>query len=324
MGKKGLITVLMKELSRVSLEERSKAGKILNVAKNKIEQKLFEKKELWSLRELNNRLSKESLDITLPERKYDCGTIHPISKSLNEIICIMGNLGFSIEDGPHIEDDYHNFTALNIPKNHPARQDHDTFYVKSDSKDRKVLRTHTSPVQIRTMEKKKPPIRILAAGSTYRCDDDSTHSPMFHQVEALALDKNLNMGHLKGVVIELLTTFFGNKNLPIRFRPSYFPFTEPSVEVDIGYSKKNGILRIGEGEEWLEVMGCGIVNPKVLENCGIDSNQYSGFALGLGVERFTMLKSSIIDLRSFFNSDIRWLKKFGSHPVGFPSLLRGI
>ena len=236
----------------------------------------------------------------------------------------MGCLGFKVEEGPHIEDDYNNFTALNISEHHPARQDHDTFYIKDKDSNQapKLLRTHTSPVQIRVMKREKPPIRIIAPGATYRCDDDATHSPMFHQVEGLVIDKNITMAHLKGVIKELLTKFFGVEDLSMRFRPSYFPFTEPSAEVDIRCMKLENELKIGVGEDWLEVLGCGIVNPKVLNNCNIDTSKYTGFAFGLGVERFAMLKYGIPDLRMFYESDLRWLKHYSFPPTGFPNILR--
>ena len=230
-------------------------------------------------------------------------------------------MGFEIREGPHIEDDWHNFTALNISENHPARQDHDTFYLNKKSK---LLRTHTSPVQIRVMKEKQLPIKIIAPGATYRCDDDATHSPMFHQVEGLVIDKHVNMAHLKNIIKQLLENFFQLENLPMRFRPSYFPFTEPSAEVDIGCSKKSGTLEIGKGDDWLEVLGCGMVNRVVLENCEIDSSSYQGFAFGLGVERFSMLKYGITDLRMFYENDLRWLKHFSFYPRGFPNIIRGL
>ena len=230
-------------------------------------------------------------------------------------------MGYEIREGPHIEDDFHNFTALNISENHPARQDHDTFYVNDKNK---LLRTHTSPVQIRVMTERKLPIKMIAPGVTYRCDDDATHSPMFHQVEGLVVDENVNMSDLKSTIIKLLENFFQLKDLPIRFRPSYFPFTEPSAEVDIGCSRRKGFLEIGKSDEWLEVLGCGIVNTKVLSNCGIDSNKYRGFAFGLGVERFAMLKYGIEDLRMFYDNDIGWLKHFSFSASGFPNVIRGL
>ncbi len=230
-------------------------------------------------------------------------------------------MGFEIKEGPHIENEYNNFTALNISENHPARQDHDTFYLNKKSM---LLRTHTSPVQIRVMSQKKLPIKIIAPGTTYRCDDDSTHSPMFHQVEGLVVDKNVNMAQLKSVIKVLLEKFFQIQDMPVRFRPSYFPFTEPSAEVDIGCSKKNKTLEIGKDDDWLEVLGCGIVNVKVLENCGIDTNQYRGFAFGLGVERFAMLKYGINDLRMFYDNDLKWLNNYSFSPKGFPNIIRGL
>ncbi len=270
---------------------------------------------------MNSKLLNEKIDISLPERPYKVGGIHPISKTLDELISILGSMGYEVREGPHIEDEYNNFSALNIPEHHPARQDHDTFYFNNK---RKLLRTHTSPVQIRVMSEKNLPIKIIAPGATYRCDDDATHSPMFHQIEGLVVNKKVNMANLKSTLKILLENFFQVKDLPVRFRPSYFPFTEPSAEVDIGFSKKQGSLEIGKKDDWLEVLGCGMVNKKVLENCGIDSNVYSGFAFGLGVERFAMLKYGINDLRMFYDNDLKWLKHFSFSSNGFPNVIRGL
>ena len=239
-------------------------------------------------------------------------------------LSIFALANFEVRIGPEIEDDYHNFTALNIPEEHPARQEHDTFYFHPDENgDRKVLRTHTSPVQIRTMENTKPPIRVIVPGRTYRSDHDATHSPMFHQCEGLVIGDNLNMGHLKGCLIDFCRVFFGVEDLPVRFRPSYFPFTEPSAEVDIGCSRKGGELKIGAGEEWLEILGSGMVNPRVLKNSGINPDQYQGFAFGMGLERIAMLKYGIPDLRPFFESDLRWMKHYGFMPFDVTSIHYG-
>jgi phenylalanyl-tRNA synthetase alpha chain len=252
------------------------------------------------------------------------GRIHPISQTIDEIIAIFGEMGFVVAEGPHIEDDFYNFTALNIPPEHPARQEHDTFYLpeRADGS-RLVLRTHTSPVQVRTMLKQKPPIRIIVPGRTFRCDHDATHSPMFHQVEGLVIDRTTHMGHLKGCLIEFCRAFFDVDDLPVRFRPSYFPFTEPSAEVDIGCSREGGELKIGAGGSWLEILGSGMVHPQVLRNCGIDPDEYQGFAFGMGIERVAMLKYGIPDLRTMYDSDIRWLRHYGFVPLDIPSPVRG-
>ncbi len=262
--------------------------------------------------------------MTLPVTFAGEGRIHPISQTIDEIVAIFGEMGFVVADGPHIEEDFYNFTALNIPPEHPARQEHDTFYLpeRADGT-RLVLRTHTSPVQIRTMLAQQPPIRIIVPGRTFRCDHDATHSPMFHQVEGLVIDRTTHMGHLKGCLIEFCRAFFGIDDLPVRFRPSYFPFTEPSAEVDIGCSRKGGRLEIGAGGDWLEILGSGMVHPKVLANCGIDPSEYQGFAFGMGIERMAMLKYGIPDLRAFYDSDLRWLRHYGFLPLDIPSLVRG-
>ena len=324
MGKKGIFTSLIKDLSLLDNSNKAIVGKTLNLLKKDIEINFKVKKELLTKKALSDKLNNEKIDISLPARQLKIGGIHPISKTMNEIISIMGGQGFSVKEGPHIEDDFYNFTALNIAEDHPARQDHDTFYFQRTGEVKKLLRTHTSPVQIRVMQNEPPPIKIIAPGSTYRCDDDSTHSPMFHQVEGLVVDKGITMANLKWVIKKLLTDFFGIENLPMRFRPSYFPFTEPSAEVDIGCSIKKGKLTIGEGSDWLEVMGCGMVHPSVFKSCGIDHKKFSGFAFGLGVERFAMLKHGITDLRMFYENDLRWLKHYNFSATGFPSLLRGL
>ena len=321
-GKKGLFTLLLKSLADLNNDDRAKVGKAINIIKKDIEKIIISHKSLIENKILNESLEKEKIDITLPGRPILRGGIHPISKTMDEIISILGVLGFNVEEGPHIEDDYFNFTALNIPEDHPARQEHDTFYMQGSNK-KKLLRTHTSPIQIRVMKEKKPPIKIIAPGNTYRCDDDATHSPMFHQIEGLVVDKNISMANLKWTIKELIASFFNVKDLPMRFRPSYFPFTEPSAEVDIGCEVEGGKLVLGKGKKWLEVLGCGMVNPKVFKNCEIDTNVYSGFAFGLGVERFAMLKYGITDLRMFYENDHRWLKHYSFRPTGFPNTLKG-
>ncbi|MDH3703998.1 MAG: phenylalanine--tRNA ligase subunit alpha, partial [Alphaproteobacteria bacterium] len=274
---------------------------------------------------LEASLTGEMLDVTLPVRPERQGLLHPISQTVDEVIAILGEMGFTVAEGPDIEDDFHNFTALNIPPEHPARQMHDTFYLpeKPDGS-RMVLRTHTSPVQIRTMENTEPPIRVIAPGRTYRCDSDITHTPMFHQVEGLVIDKSVHFGHLKGCLMDFCSAYFEVPDLPLRFRPSFFPFTEPSAEVDIGCSRDGGTLKIGAGDDWLEILGCGMVHPNVLNACGIDSAEYQGFAFGMGIERLAMLKYGIPDLRTFFESDLRWLRHYGFLSLETPSLLRGL
>ena len=266
--------------------------------------------------------SRDELQQKLIQRGFESPLI---SQVLDEMVAIFGDMGFSVVEGPDIEDDFHNFTALNIPPEHPARQMHDTFYLpEREDGSRLLLRTHTSPVQIRTMKAGKPPYRIIAPGRTYRCDSDITHAPMFHQVEGLVVDEHTHMGHLKGCLIDFAKTFFEVANLPVRFRPSYFPFTEPSAEMDIGCAREGGVLRIGEGADWMEILGCGMVNPRVLDMSGVDSTRYQGFAFGLGVERSAMLKYGIPDLRTFYDADARWLRHYGFASGDVPSLVGGL
>lgn len=324
LGKKGRITDLMKGLGQMAPDERKAAGQALNVLKGEIAGAIETKKSALADAELDQRLMSEKIDVTLPSRPEEAGYIHPISQTIDEIIAIFGEMGFTVAEGPDIEDDWHNFTALNIPPDHPARQEHDTFYLPGEHGERKVLRTHTSPVQIRTMTDNKPPIRIIVPGRTYRSDYDATHSPMFHQVEGLVIDKSSHMGHLKGCLIEFCRAFFEVDDLPVRFRPSYFPFTEPSAEVDIGCTREGGEFRIGHGDDWLEILGSGMVNPNVLANCGIDPNEYQGFAFGMGVERVAMLKYGIPDLRTFFESDLRWLRHYGFRALEVPGMVGGL
>ena len=310
LGKKGLISSEMKSLSSLSIEEKKIKGQELNTFKSLFEKEVLSKKNDLENKVLNEKLDKEKIDVTLPPRDYSTGKIHPISQTIYKVIEIFGSMGFSVKSGPDIESDFNNFTALNIPDHHPAREMQDTFYV-----DDKVLRTHTSPVQVRTMLNTKPPIRIIVPGRTYRSDYDATHTPMFHQVEGLLIDESSNLAHLKGCLIDFLKEFFEIKDLKYRFRPSYFPFTEPSAEMDIAFTRKDNIIKIGEGDEWLEILGCGMVNPKVLQNCSIDPSKYQGFAFGMGVERLSMLKYGITDLRTFFDSDFRWLSHYGFNPL---------
>ena len=325
LGKKGQVTQLMKTLGDLAPEERRSAGQAMNALRDEVTQALESRKAALDDLALEARLATESLDVTLPPRPDEVGRLHPISRTIDEIVAIFGEMGFTVAEGPHVEDDFHNFEALNIPAEHPARQEQDTFYLpEQEDGSRKVLRTHTSPVQIRTMLKSQPPIRIIVPGRTFRADHDATHSPMFHQVEGLVVDEKTHMGHLKGTLIEFCRAFFGVEDLPVRFRPSYFPFTEPSAEVDIGCSRAGGQLKIGAGDDWLEILGSGMVHPKVLDNCGIDPTRYQGYAFGMGIERIAMLKYGIPDLRTFFESDLRWLKHYGFLPLEAPSMVRGL
>ena len=321
LGKKGIISLEMKELASLSGDERKQHAEKLNKIKDSVLEIIASKTEELNCKELEKKLNSETLDITLSTSK-SYGTIHPISQVIEEVITIFGDLDFFVAEGPEVETDYNNFTALNTSEHHPARQMHDTFYVETETDGMpNVLRTHTSPVQIRSMLKQKPPIRLIAPGKTFRCDNDQTHSPMFHQVEGLVIDKESNMSHLKGCLEIFLKTFFETDKLNMRFRPSHFPFTEPSAEVDIGYTKKGNQLIIGEGENWLEILGCGMVHPNVLENVNINSNEYQGYAFGMGIERLAMLKYGISDLRTFFDSDLRWNKHYGFSPLNIPSII---
>jgi len=325
LGRQGRITELMKGLGQVAAEERRERGQALNIVKDAVAGAIASRQEALEAVALDARLVEERIDMTLPPRPQPEGRIHPISQAIDEMVAIFCEMGFEVAEGPHIETDFNNFTALNIPPEHPARQEHDTFYLpEKEDGSRLVLRTHTSPVQIRTMLDKQPPIRIIVPGRTFRADYDATHSPMFHQIEGLVVDEKTHMGHLKGSLIEFCRAFFGIDDLPARFRPSYFPFTEPSAEMDIGCSREGGGLTIGAGADWLEILGCGMVHPKVLENCGIDSSCYQGYAFGLGIERAAMLKYGIPDLRTFYESDLRWLRHYGFSPLDIPTVAGGL
>ena len=321
-GKSGQITNQFKNLGTISSDKRKEFASSLNKLKDnltgKIESKFLELETL----EINEKLKDQKVDITLPIRPFKNGKIHPVSQVIDEISSIFSELGFSVAEGPDVETEYNNFTALNTPEDHPARDTHDTFYLEENKKI--LLRTHTSPVQIRTMIDGKPPFKIIVPGRTYRCDSDQTHTPMFHQLEGLHIDKNITMSHLKGCLDYFIKEFFEVKNLKMRFRPSYFPFTEPSAEVDIGYRIENGRIVIGEGDKWLEILGCGMVHPNVLRNVKVDPNKYQGFAFGMGIDRLAMLKYGINDLRSFFESDFRWLSHFGFDPLDVPTNYRGL
>ena len=325
LGRKGRITELMKGLGGVGPEERRERGQALNRLKQTIADAIGNRREQLGGEELERRLLSERQDMTLPVRPAPAGLLHPISQTVDEVVAIFGEMGFRWAEGPDIEDDWHNFTALNIPPEHPARQEMDTFYLSRDPAGaRPVLRTHTSPVQIRTMMAEEPPIRVIVPGRTYRSDHDATHSPMFHQVEGLAIDRAIHMGHLKGCLIAFCRAYFGVADLPVRFRPSHFPFTEPSAEVDIGCSRSGGELRIGAGDNWLEILGSGMVHPRVIANCGLDPDVWQGFAFGMGIERIAMLKYGIPDLRTMYESDLRWLGHYGFAPLDVPGMVGGL
>jgi phenylalanyl-tRNA synthetase alpha chain len=325
LGRKGGMTGLMKTLGQTAPEDRKALGQRYNQAKDKVAAALDSRRSELDQLEMLARLGGETVDVTLPVRPGPAGKIHPISQVMEEITAIFADMGFAVAEGPDIEDDFHNFTALNIPPEHPARQMHDTFYLDQEANEEKlVMRTHTSPVQIRHMQSTEPPYRIIAPGRTYRSDSDQTHTPMFHQIEGLAIDRDIHMGHLKGCLVDFARTIFGIEDLPFRFRPSHFPFTEPSAEMDIGCSRVNGELHIGGGEDWLEILGCGMVHPKVLKHAGVDPNTWQGFAFGLGIDRIAMLKYGIADLRSFFDGDVRWLRHYGFDPLDVPSLAAGL
>ena len=321
-GKNGVIALEFKKIGSISAEERKKFASELNLIKDELQNQLNIGFEEIENKKINSKLQNEKLDITLPERSFNQGKVHPVSQVIDEISSIFSEIGFSVEEGPDVENEYNNFTALNTPDNHPARDMHDTFYLNKE-KDY-LLRTHTSPVQVRTMKKGKPPFKIIAPGRTYRSDSDQTHAPMFHQVEGLHIDKNINMGHLKGCLNYFIKEFFEVKKINMRFRPSHFPFTEPSAEVDIGYELRDGKIVIGDGDKWLEILGCGMVHPNVLRNVKVDPRNYQGYAFGIGIDRLAMLKYGINDLRAFFETDYRWLNHFGFDPLDVPSSYRGL
>ncbi len=325
LGRKGKITMMMKELGSISAVKRRSIGATLNKLKEEITLAIEERQILLRYGEMREQLTGQRLDVTLPSRPELTGKVHPVSQVIDEVTAIFANMGFGVAEGPDLEDDFHNFTALNIPPEHPARQMHDTFYLESMRDGAPiVLRTHTSPVQIRHMLSTPPPYRIIAPGRTFRCDSDMTHTPMFHQVEGLAIGHDIHMGHLKGCLEEFARVFFEVDNLRMRFRPSYFPFTEPSAEVDIGCARDGKKLKIGDGDDWLEILGCGMVHPKVLRNVGLDPDEWQGFAFGMGIDRIAMLKYGIPDLRAFFESDLRWLRHYGFESFDVPTLVGGL
>ncbi len=325
LGKKGSISEQMKALGAMGPEERKTAGAALNVLKDKVTEAIAARKAVLQEAQLEQRLASEKIDVTLPARAEPRGTVHPVSQVWEEVVQIFGDLGFAVAEGPHIEDDFHNFTALNIPPEHPARQEHDTFYFseKPDGS-RMVLRTHTSPVQIRTMLTQKPPIRIIAPGRTFRNDSDMTHTPMFNQIEGLVIDETTHMGHLKWILAEFCKSFFEVDDVKMRFRASHFPFTEPSMEVDINCSWEGGQVKIGQGTSWLEILGSGMVHPNVIKAGGLDPDKYQGYAFGMGLDRIAMLKYGIPDLRAFFEADLRWLRHYGFKALNVPTLPGGL
>jgi phenylalanyl-tRNA synthetase alpha chain len=327
LGKQGSVSALLKTMGGMSPEERQTQGPIINGLRESITTALTAKKAVLETAELNRRLATERVDMTLPAPDAPRGTIHPVSQVMDELAEIFADMGFAVAEGPEIEDDWHNFTALNIPETHPARAMHDTFYFPDDmARDgqKMVLRTHTSPVQIRTMTSQEPPIRIIAPGRVYRSDSDATHTPMFHQIEGLVIDKGIHLGHLKWTLETFLKAYFEREDVVLRLRPSYFPFTEPSVEVDVGYSVVNGKRVIGGAEGWMEVLGSGMVHRKVIAACGLDPDVWQGFAFGTGVDRLAMLKYGMDDLRAFFDGDNRWLQHYGFNALDVPTLSGGV
>ena len=325
LGKKGSVSELLKTLGAMTPDQRKTNGPLFNTLRDRVAAAIAARKTLLEEEGLDARLAFERVDITLPARPEAVGTVHPVSQVLDEVAAIFADLGFAIAEGPDVEFDDYNFTKLNIPPDHPARQMHDTFYVaKQADGSRHVLRTHTSPVQVRTMLKQSPPIRIISPGRTYRVDSDATHSPMFHQFEGLVIDEVTHLGHLKWVLEEFCKAFFEVDKVEMRARPSYFPFTEPSVEWDLRCDRSGGQIKFGQGNDWLELAGSGMVNPRVLENCGIDPTKYQGYAFGGGIDRLAMLKYGIPDIRSFFESDLRWLRHYGFAALDIPTLDGGL
>jgi phenylalanyl-tRNA synthetase alpha chain len=323
LGRNGKLTALLRDMGKIPADQKRERGAALNRLKDALTAAIAGRRRALESAELDVRIAAEGIDPTLPPRPRETGLIHPISRTIEEIASIFGAMGCTIAEGPDVESDWYNFTALNIPAHHPARADQDTFYLPPQGNlPPPVLRTQTSPVQIRAMLTQTPPIRVIVIGRTYRADHDATHSPMFHQCEGLVIDRDLTLGHLKGALIDFLRSFFGQPELPVRFRSSYFPFTEPSMEVDIGWNRRTGEL--GKGDDWLEILGSGMVHPRVLANCGIDPREWQGFAWGMGVERVAMLKHGITDLRPFYESDIRWLRHYGFSPLAPTMLHEGV
>jgi phenylalanyl-tRNA synthetase alpha chain len=327
LGKSGSISALLRTLGAMTPDERKTQGPLINGLKDRVTAALAARKQDLATAALDARLNSETIDVTLPVREppTESGRVHPISQVVDELTAIFADMGFAVAEGPDIETDDYNFTKLNFPEGHPAREMHDTFFFnpKPDGS-RLLLRTHTSPVQIRTMLTQAPPIRVIIPGRTYRCDSDQTHTPMFHQVEGLVIDKSAHLGHLKWILEEFCKAFFEVDQVKMRFRPSFFPFTEPSMEVDIQCRRDKGEIRFGEGEDWLEILGCGMVHPNVLRNCGLDPDEVQGFAWGMGIDRIAMLKYGMPDLRAFFEADMRWLTHYGFRPLDFPTLAGGL
>jgi len=327
LGKKGRVSDLMKSLGGMSPDERKEMGPKLNGLKDRLTEALAARKRALHEAGLDARLANERIDVTLPVREspLEMGRIHPLSQVWDEVIAIFADMGFAVEQGPDIETDHYNFGALNFPEGHPAREMHDTFYFEPrNDGSRMLLRTHTSPVQVRTMEAGKPPFRFICPGRTYRCDSDQTHTPQFHQIEGLVVDETTHMGHLKWTLEEFLRAFFEVEGVELRMRPSFFPFTEPSMEVDVRCARLGNEIRIGEGDDWLEILGCGMVHPNVLKSSGIDPEKYQGFAFGMGLDRIAMLKYGIPDLRAFFEADLRWLRHYGFAALDVPTLAGGL
>jgi phenylalanyl-tRNA synthetase alpha chain len=327
LGKSGSVSALLKTLGAMSPDQRKANGPLINGLKDRVTAALAARKDALKDAALDARLNSETVDVTLPVREppTEIGRVHPISQVVDELTTIFADMGFAVAEGPDIETDDYNFTKLNFPEGHPAREMHDTFFFRpKPDGSRLLLRTHTSPVQVRTMLSQKPPIRVIIPGRTYRCDSDQTHTPMFHQVEGLVIDKGSHLGHLKWILAEFCKAFFEVDDVKMRFRPSFFPFTEPSLEVDIQYRRDKGEIRFGEGEDWLEILGCGMVHPNVLRNCGLDPDEYQGFAWGMGIDRIAMLKYGMPDLRPFFEADVRWLSHYGFRPLDLPTLAGGL
>ena len=325
VGKTGSISGLLKTLGAMSPEERKTQGAAINALRDKVAAAIAEKKAALEAAELDARLASETLDLTLPAPYRRKGSVHPTMQTMDEMIAIFAEMGFAVAEGPDIEDDFHNFTALNFPPKHPAREMHDTFFFNTkEDGERMLLRTHTSPVQVRTMVSQKPPIRIIAPGRTYRVDNDATHTPVFHQVEGLVIDKGVHMGHLKWTLETFLARFFETDAVTTQFRPHHFPFTEPSAEMDVQCDRTGGEIKIGQGTSWLEILGCGMVHPNVLRACGIDPDEYQGFAFGMGVDRLGMLKYGMPDLRDMWSSDVRWLSHYGFSAFAAPNPASGL
>ena len=325
LGKKGAVSLKMRELGKMSAEDRQVMGPALNGLKNRLNDRVEGRKATLEEAALEAALASETVDVTLPPAREAKGSLHPVSQVMEELAAIFADMGFAVAEGPDVEDDFHNFTALNFPPDHPARDTHDTFFMHAKPGEAaKLLRTHTSTVQIRTMISETPPIRIIAPGRVYRCDWDQTHTPMFHQIEGLVIDRNTHMGHLKGCLMQFVTAFFETDAVQARFRPHHFPFTEPSAEMDVRYERVGEAVKVGSGDRWLEILGCGMVHPNVIKACGLDPDEHQGFAFGMGVDRLAMLKYGMADLRPFFEPDPRWLAHYGFSPLLQANLATGL